>query len=93
MEEKDIHNAGVAESQEQLNAKCVDLSRLSAKHSELTDELIHVKLQTAAGAIVLDDQKLVASSFERLSKRARVARQCGEASTTSWSAAFSALLE
>lgn len=64
----------IAELQEQLSAKSDDLSNLSAKHSELTNELNCAKLRSASAVTILDDRNLVAGSCERLTKQARAAR-------------------
>lgn len=49
---------------ERLAAQSAELSQLSAIHSDLTDELSHVKSHHTAGATMLDDLKSVAGAFE-----------------------------
>lgn len=82
----------IAKLHEQLTAKTAAFAQLSAKRSELTNELNRVKLQSAAGAAVLDDPRLIAGNYERPTKRARVTGQCKESSTTPSTPLFSALL-
>lgn len=86
------HTAVIFEIQKQLLAKSALLSRLSAKHRRLTNELSHAKLHNAAGATALDDLKLVAGNCERPNRCAWMTSQCKESLTMSSTAAFSALL-
>lgn len=88
----DTQTAEIAKVKEHVAARGAELSHLSAKKSGLTDELIRVKSQSAAGAPALDNPKLAASNSERPSKRAWMARQCKESSTTLSTATFFALL-
>lgn len=73
--EMDTHTTEIAELQWLLTAMSAEFSQLSAKHSELTNELSRVSLQNAVGAAVLSDLKLVAGNCERPNKRAEVTRQ------------------
>lgn len=88
LEKMDTLTAEIAELQERLVAKGAELSQLSAKHSELTDKLVHVNSQSAAGYNVQDDQKSVAGTVKRFNKRVRVARQRKKWSITPSSTAF-----
>lgn len=64
---------------------------MSAKNSELTDEISCAKSQSAAGAIVLDNLKSAAGNCQRPRIRATVMRQLKESCITSSTGAFSAL--
>lgn len=91
MEGMNRHTTEIAELQKQLDAKDVKLLQRSAKHSELTNKLNRVKLQSEAGSTVLEDRKSVGGNCERPNNRARVARQCKESYSTSPMAVFFAL--
>lgn len=88
----DTHEAEIARLLKQLSAKVVELSGLSEKRIVAVDKLPRVKSQIAAEATILDDLKSVARNCERPNKRAKVTSQCEESSTTTSTAAFSALL-
>lgn len=88
----DAQTVKVRELQERLVAKSVELSQLSAKHSELTNEFSHMISQLVAGATVSDDVKMVAGARERPARRAKLTCQCKESSPTSSTAAELALL-
>lgn len=76
----------------QLTARNAVLLEFCTKTSKLADVLGRVKTQNASGGTASDDLKSVVDSSERLSKRAKVARPCEDLSTTTSTAAFSALL-
>lgn len=81
-----------ADLKERLAAKDAELSQLSVKSSELIDVLNCVKSQSAARAICWDDEKSVAGNCKRPNRRAWMARQYKESSTTPSMAAFSVVL-
>lgn len=92
LKEMDACTSETAEIPEQLTPKGAELSQLTEKHRELSEKLNRMKTQNAADPTVVNDQKSVAGGCERPNKRAVMARQCKESSTTPSTAAFSALL-
>lgn len=91
-EKMDFHVGKIAELQGQLTATDAELFQLSAMYRERAEMLNRVKSQSVAAPTVLDYRKSVAVDCERPNKRAGVEAQCEELSTTSSTAAFSALL-
>lgn len=90
--ETDSPTAEIAELQEQLTAKSIELPEMLAKNGELASELRRLEVQSAAGGTVSDNGRLVAGSCARPSKRAEVARPCKDSFTTPSTAALPALL-
>lgn len=88
----DTHTTEIAELQVQLTTKSSKLSELFATNSGLADKLSRAKEQDAAGGTVSDDLKAVAVSCELSSERAEETHPCEDSSTTSCTAAYSALL-
>lgn len=66
----DTQTAEIAESQEHLAARSAELPQLSAKHSELTEELSRVKSICAAESAVVDDLNSVVGDCELSIRRA-----------------------
>lgn len=82
----------MTELHERLVAKNAELLQLSAKESELTNELNRVKWQDETEATVPHDLKLVVGACERPKKHARPTHQLKEYFITPLTAAFLALL-
>lgn len=90
-EEIDAQARKVTALKEQLASRSVRLSQPSAKHAELTNILIIVKLQCAAEDTVSADLKSVAVSCGRPAKRAKIMHRCKDGTAAPFVAAFLAL--